>query len=82
MKNSKLVLVLAVNMGIAGAAFASMTAGQLLESLDANKDNAISVEEAAGSKVVLDQWHLLDLNKDDVLSGKEFQLIDLTVIES
>ncbi len=40
--------------------------------LDANKDGAISKDEAASNKQISEKWASLDLNKDGVLDAEEF----------
>lgn len=78
MKNLKLMLILAATLGASSAVSAGSDAGELWKALDANKDGAISKDEAAASQEVTAQWNLLDLNQDGVLSEKEFSLIDLS----
>ncbi len=79
MKNTNLMLVLAMTLGASSVVVAdSSDASELWKALDANKDGVISKDEAATSQDVSAQWNLLDLNQDGVLSEKEFSLIKLS----
>ncbi len=51
---------------------------QLWSDLNADKNDALSADEAKASDQVQAQWSLLDVDQDGQLSYKEFSMIDLT----
>lgn len=78
MKKVRLISMFIISLGAAGAAMGESSLDRLWKTLNENKDDVISATEAIHSIKVQEQWNLLDINQDGVLSYKEFALIDLT----
>lgn len=68
-----------ISLTAAGTAMSGDSSiNDLWESLDSNKDEYVSIEEAKSSTAVSNQWSTLDANQDQKLSSKEFSSLDLT----
>jgi len=86
MKNVKLMLILAATLGASSVVIAadhgdhtaSVDAGALFVTLDANKDGVISKDEATASEEITAKWDALDLDQDGSLSAKELSLAELS----
>lgn len=78
MKNVKKAIVFVVSFAAAGAAFGEVALDRLWKDVNTNRDDVISVEEAKASEQIVKQWNVLDVNQDQMLTYKEFMLLDLT----
>ncbi len=78
MKKIRLITAFLASIGMAGVAMGESQVDQLWSDLNADKNDALSADEAKGSDKVQAQWSLLDVDQDGQLSYKEFSMIDLT----
>ncbi|WP_164847113.1 EF-hand domain-containing protein [Neptunomonas marina] len=68
MKNIMTATVIALST----ATLAQADGTELFQQLDANNDQAISLEEAQASEALVAQFEQLDANKDGLINAAEF----------